>query len=227
VLEVSGLRKAFRGVTAVDGLDLSVLPGEAVGLIGENGAGKTTTLRAIMGEVSPDAGLVRIDGSPDPLARRRVGYVAQDRSLYPDLTGRENLEFIARARTLAGPALDEALDEALALAGLGPAADRLTREYSGGMGQRLSLAAAFLGRPLLVVLDEAFQGLDPGAALRFREHLVAHCEAGGAALVCSHNLDLLARVAARVVLLSGGRVDREVRGGDVAALEACFSGTEA
>ena len=222
-LEVAGLRKAFRGVPAVAGLDLTIGTDEAVALVGENGAGKTTTLRAIMGEVSPDAGIVRIDGSTEPTARRRVGYVAQDRTLYPDLTGRENLELVARARAVADSGLTDAIDAALHLADLGPAADRLTREYSGGMGQRLALAAAFLGDPLLVVLDEAFGGLDPGAALRFRRHLVAHVQAGGAALVCSHNLDLLARVASRVVLLSGGRATSEVPGGDVAALEACFS----
>jgi len=221
-LEVAGLRKRFRGVTAVDGVDLTVAPGEIVGMIGDNGAGKTTTLRAVMGEVSPDAGRVRIAGSADPAARRGVGYVAQDAGLYPDLTGRENLDFVARARGLSGEARDAAVGRALELADLGDAAERLTREYSGGMSQRLGLAAAFLGDPSLVVLDEAFVGLDPGAALRFRDHLLARAGAGGAALVCSHHLDLLAKVADRVLYLTGGRVACELPGGDVAALERCF-----
>ncbi len=224
LLHVRGIRKAFRGLRVLDGVDLSVGAGEIVGLIGDNGAGKTTTLRSVMGEVRPDAGDVLIGGDGAPEARRRVGYVAQDSALYPDLTGRENLEFLSIARGLAeGEARDAAVREALALADLGDASDRLAREYSGGMGRRLALAGAFLGGPLLVVLDEAFQGLDPGAALRFRDRLQAFAEQGGGALVCSHDLALLARVSGRVLRMAQGRVDRELPGGDVEVLERCFN----
>ena len=221
-LVLTGAEKAFRGRPAVVGVDLVVGGGEVVGLIGENGAGKSTTLRMVMGEVRPDAGEVRIGGSPSPLQRRRVGYVAQDSGLYPDLTGAENLEFLARARDLPPAERPAAFEAALELSGLGEAAHRLLREWSGGMRQRLSLAAAFLGDPILVVLDEAFQGLDPGALLTFRERLLRFAAEGGGAVVCSHNLDLLARVCGRVLLMERGRVSREIEGGDVAALEKCF-----
>lgn len=227
ILEIGGVRKAFRGLQVLDGVQMSVEAGEIVGLIGDNGAGKTTTLRSVMGEVRPDEGEIRISGaetSKDPAARRGVGYVAQDAGLYPDLTGRENLEFLAVARGLQSDSPDalKQIDTALALANLGAASDRLAREYSGGMGRRLALAGAFLGGPSLVILDEAFQGLDPGAVIRFRDRLEQFGGDGGGALVCSHDLSLLARVSARVLHMSEGKVDQELPGGDLEALERCF-----
>ncbi len=231
ILEIGGITKAFRGLRVLDGVHMTLAAGEIVGLIGDNGAGKTTTLRSVMGEVRPDEGEIRIGGtatSADPTARRRVGYVAQDAGLYPDLTGRENLEFLAVARGLPADSAEssEQIDTALALADLGDASDRLAREYSGGMGRRLALAGAFLGGPPLVILDEAFQGLDPGAVIRFRDRLEAFGEGGGGALVCSHDLSLLARVSARVLHMTEGKVAQELPGGDLEALERCFSSTD-
>lgn len=223
-----GIHKAFRRLGVLKGVELTVAPGEIVGLIGDNGAGKTTTLRSVMGEVRPDDGEIRIAGActaADPTIRRRVGYVAQDAGLYPDLTGRENLEFLAVARGLrtGTPEANDQIDVALALADLGDASDRLTREYSGGMGRRLALAGAFLGGPALVILDEAFQGLDPGAVIRFRDRVVAFGGDGGGVLVCSHDLSLLARICVRVLYMAAGRVAMELPGGDLEALERCFS----
>lgn len=222
-LDLRGLRKEFRRLKAVNGVDLRIANGELVGLIGRNGAGKSTLIRMVMGELRPDAGEVLIAGSSEAAARRGVGYVPQGASLYPDLTGRENLAFIASVREIAPDRQQAAIDAALDLAQLGEAADRLTREYSGGMRMRLSLASTMLGDPGLIILDESFEGLDPEATLRFRDQLVRHVEQGGAALLCSHNLDLLARIATRIVLMEGGCVSKILAGGDVEALEACFS----
>ncbi len=201
---VQGLRRTFGRVVAVERVDLAVAPGELVVLVGHNGAGKTTTLRVLTGELPPTEGSVHVDGidvHADPgTARRRLGYVPEFPLLFDHLTAREFLELVAALRG------EGDVEDALDFAGLGQDADRLVREYSQGMRRRTALAAAVMARPPVLVLDEALNGLDPPAAARVRDRLLALRDAGAAILLSTHVLELAERLADRIVVLARGRV---------------------
>jgi len=227
MIVVRGLTKRYGRGAGIENLDLEVRPGEVVALVGPNGAGKSTALRAVAGQVLPDAGEVLIAGvdlSRDPLAAKaRLGYLPQEPVLYPYLTGEEFLRFIARVRGVAD------IEEALALCDLGPAARRITREYSFGMQKRLALAGALLGAPSVVLLDEVFAGLDPLVAVRVAERIHAEAGRGAAVLLSGHELTVVAEVADRVAVLAQARLRRvlcsaELRTlqGESGALERAF-----
>jgi len=160
IIETCGLTRRFGALTAVSNLNLEVPAGSIYGFLGPNGAGKTTTIRMLLGLIRPDAGLVRLFGRPlasrYPILRR-VGAFVETPSIYPHLTGRENLEI---TRCLLRVPVGR-LDQALAIVGLESAADRRARDYSQGMLQRLGLALALLGEVDLLILDEPTNGLDP------------------------------------------------------------------
>lgn len=208
-IQIQGLRKEYGRVVAVEEVSFSVQPGELVALIGHNGAGKSTTIKVLTGQLLPTKGSVHIAGvdvlkNPGE-ARTKLGYVPEDPKLYDYLTCREFLELVASLRGHVG------IDEALALAGLGEDADRLIREYSQGMRRRTALAAAVLGKPPVLVLDEAINGLDPPSANRVKAGLRALCDAGSAVLLSTHVLDTVERLADRVVMLAHGRVVADER----------------
>ena len=209
-LEVRDLVKSYGRVKAVDGLSLHVDRGEWVGLIGPNGAGKSTTVEAITGQIIPDGGSISIAGhaidAASLEARRHTGYVPQSLELYPFLTGREVLEFVASARGLERSTSRPRIDQLVERFGLGDAQHRLTREYSGGMARKLAVATGLVGDPALLVLDEVLTGLDPRAASEVKEALRERVADGGAILMVTHALDTLERLAGRVVLLDHGRV---------------------
>ncbi len=216
-LRIRGLVKRFRRVEAVSGLDLDVAPGELVGLIGPNGAGKSTTVKVATGQLVADAGTVQVAGvdvGHAPIeALRRTGYVPQRVSLFPFLTGREVLEFVASARGVPAAQAEPRMDALLARFHLTDAQHRLTREYSDGMARKLAVAAALLDEPPLLVLDEALTGLDPRAVAEVKEVIAERRAQGAAVLIVSHLLDSLERIATRVVLIDHGKtqatLDRE------------------
>lgn len=209
-LAVRGLRKAYRATLAVEDASFEVAPGELCGVIGPNGAGKSTIARMLTGQILPDAGEVSIDGhriDREPLvARRLTGYVPQELSLYPFLTGRETLAFVGAVRGLARPELDATLDALLARLGLTAAQHRMAREYSEGMARKLAIGCALLGDPPLLVLDESLNGLDPRAAAELKEVLRERVAGGATVLLVSHELDVLERLCTSIVLIDGGRV---------------------
>jgi len=224
VLEVQGLKKAFRKTVAVDGVTLSAAPGELIGLIGPNGAGKSTTVKILTGQLLADAGTVTVGGVDiglDPMAGKRlIGYVPQDVELYPFLTGRELLELVAAIRGLPDAEIGGAtgpIDELLARFRLTEAQHRMTREYSEGMQRKLAICAALIGRPRVLVLDESLNGLDPRAAAEVKAVLREELARGTAVLLVSHILDVLERLCTRVVLIDQGRVVGTL---DRAALDA-------
>ena len=233
LLTVRGLRKAYASTVAVAEVSFDVHPGELLGVIGPNGAGKSTTVKAITGQLVPDAGEIavaghRIDTHPVE-ARRLTGYVPQKLALYPFLTGREILRFVAAVREVPEARAEARAAELLERLGLAEAADRLAREYSEGMARKLAVATALLSAPPLLVLDESLTGLDPRAAAEVKALVIAHVEGGGAALLVSHQLAALERLCSRVLLIARGRVDatlareeldRMLAGG--ATLEAFF-----
>ena len=210
VLEVTGLGRDFGRLRAVDTVSFSVTAGEFVGLVGPNGAGKSTTIKLLTAQLMPTRGQVRVSGVDvveDPNgARRQIGYVPEDPSLYEYLSAREMVSFAAELRG----ASDAEVTEVLELAGLGSDADRLIREYSQGMRRKTALACALVARPPLLVLDEALNGLDPPSAARVVAALKAACERGQAVLLSTHVLDTLEKVADRIVMVAAGRVLADV-----------------
>jgi ABC-2 type transport system ATP-binding protein len=197
-------------VHALRGVDLSVRVGEVVGLVGPNGAGKTTLIKIISTLLDATSGTTTVGGydvSADAVAvRKRIGLVlADDRSLYWRLTGRQNLEFFGVMQGLGWKAASRRADEMLARVGLADR-DKLVFGYSSGMRARLSIARAMLGRPPLLILDEPTRALDPVATAAVGQLLRANAAEGVAVLLSSHRLDELEAVSDRVVAIVGGAV---------------------
>jgi ABC-2 type transport system ATP-binding protein len=207
-IEVSGLSKRFgRAVVAVDDLSFTVAGGEVCGLLGPNGAGKTTTVRMLLGLVRPDGGTTAVLGEPtgpgSPVLAR-VGALVERPAFVPHLDGLTNLKQWWRAGGDAWP--PRGLDEALALADLGPALGRKVRSYSQGMRQRLGLAQALLGRPQVVVLDEPTSGLDPAEVREIRRVIRDLAGAGTTVLLSSHVLAEVEQVCTSAVVMDRGRL---------------------
>lgn len=206
---VNGLSKSFGSVKAVDGLTFDVAPGQVCGFLGPNGAGKTTTLRCLLGLVRPTAGTATFGGSkyvdlPRPLAT--VGALLDAANFHPGRSARNHLRVLCAAAGID----DRRADEVLELTGLREAADRRVAGFSTGMRQRLGLAAAILGDPPVLVLDEPATGLDPAGISWLRQLLqhMAH-ELDKTVLVSSHLLAEMEQTADRVVIISAGKLVRE------------------
>ncbi|NKY39987.1 ABC transporter ATP-binding protein [Cellulomonas septica] len=221
-LELRGLRKSFTTpagtVRAVDGLDLTIRPGEVVAFLGPNGAGKTTTIDMVLGLARPDAGSVRVLGL-DPaaaIAAGRVSAVMQTGGLLKDLTVRETLALTA---SFFGSTHD--VDDVLVRAGLTDAADRRVGSCSGGQQQRLRFGLALLPDPDLLILDEPTTGMDVGGRRDFWNAIRADAARGRTIVFATHYLEEADAYADRVVLVSHGRV---VADGSAAQVKSLASG---
>ncbi len=205
VVVCESLTKRFGTVTAVDDLSFALEPGTITGFLGPNGAGKTTTLRVLLGLAAPTRGSALIFGRPyeqlDEPARR-VGAVLEATDFHPGRSGRDHLRTLSRAVALP----DARVDEVLALVELTGAANRRVKGYSLGMRQRLGLAAALLGDPELLVLDEPANGLDPEGVRWLRDFLRAFSANGRSVLVSSHVLAEVAQTVDQVIIISHGRL---------------------
>ena len=202
---IRSLSKRYRDIVAVNDLSFSIRTGMVTGFLGPNGAGKTTTLRMLLGLAEPTAGEALVFGRRYPELdhpTRRVGAVLESTDVHPGRTGRNHL----RALALAGGISPGRVGEVLEVVELTAAADRKVREYSLGMRQRLSLAAALLGEPDLLVLDEPANGLDPAGVRWLRRSLRGLAERGRTVLVSSHMLAEAAHTVDRVVIIDRGRL---------------------
>ncbi len=224
-IDVDVVHKSFGRVTALDGVSLRVRAGTVTGLLGHNGAGKTTLIRILATLVRPDRGRARVGGydvADHPVAvRRLIGLAGQHAAIDPALTGRENLDLIARLyrvpRRLVRPRIEEVL-ERLSLTG---DADRPVRGYSGGMRRRLDLGASLVGAPAVLLLDEPSTGLDPAARLELWA-LVREMAAGGTGvLLTTQQLEEADNLATDIAVLSHGQV---VARGTPADLKARLGG---
>ncbi|MBM7490642.1 ABC-2 type transport system ATP-binding protein [Micromonospora luteifusca] len=205
---VSGLTKQYKNVRAVNNLSFTVAPGRVTGFLGPNGAGKTTTLRMLLNLVTPTAGTASISGHrytdlTNPL--RHVGAVLEASSAHKGRTGINHLRVICAAAGLP----KERADEALALVGLTPAAKRKFKGYSLGMKQRLGIAAAMLGDPRVLILDEPANGLDPEGIRWMRGFLKNLAHEGRTVLVSSHLLSEMQLLADDVVIIAAGQLVRQ------------------
>ncbi len=224
-IEVAGLRVVRGGTTVLPGLDLSVRTGTITGLLGPSGCGKTTLIRALAGVQEIDSGQVTVLGEEagSPRNRARVAYMTQASSVYPDLTVRQNLDYFA---ALHG-APTSAVEQALVDVGLTDLAARLTGDLSGGQRSRVSLAAALLADPQVLLLDEPTVGLDP-VLRRDLWQLFAHLAADGRTLLISSHVMEEASRCDEVLLMRDGRLLAQTTPADLLArtgaddLEAAF-----
>lgn len=213
ILAVSGLRKRFGATVALDGVQLSLRRREWLGLLGPNGAGKTTLVRAIVGRVRPNAGVVTLLGKPlsengaaANQLRGNLGLVPQEIALFPLLTARENLQAFARFHGVEEAARKERVDWALAWAGLEEHARRPVKTFSGGMKRRLNLGCGVLHRPEVILLDEPTEGVDPQSRERIWKMLESLRQEGASLLHTTHHLHEAEEVCDRIVIIDGGKV---------------------
>ena len=218
VLEITGLRKAFGDVVALDGCSFDVRRGQMLGLLGPNGAGKTTAMRAVFGLVRPDAGTLTWEGRViDRAARRLFGYMPEERGLYPKLPVRWQLAYLGRLHGMEADDAVAAADHWLEVFELSDRAESKVGELSHGNQQRAQLVAALIHDPELVVLDEPFAGLDPIGAASMASVLIDLARSGKAVVFSSHQLDVVEDLCRDVVILHRGRVVLEGRVRDLRA----------
>ena len=207
VVEAVGLTKRYGDLAAVDGVDLTVHRGEVFGFLGPNGAGKTTTLRMLLGLVSPTSGRASVLGRPpgDRDALRRTGSLVEGPGFYPYLSGRANLEVMARYAAVPASGVMPALD----LVDLAGRAGDKFGTYSLGMKQRLGVAAALLKDPELVILDEPTNGLDPQGMRDMRRLIADLGSQGRTVILSSHLLGEVQAICERVAVIDRGRIVTE------------------
>ena len=208
-IRVRGLHKRYGRTHALNGLDFEIPRGQLTGFLGPNGAGKTTTFRAILGLTNPNEGEIEILGMPVPSGLpeivKKVGVIVEEPGLIKSLNGRTNLAVAADTLGFGHDRIEELLD----FVGLSADAGRQTGDYSKGMRQRLALAAAMLGDPDLLILDEPLDGLDPAGQHAFRARLRDLAAEGRSVVVSSHDLADIEALADYVVVIDQGRLVTE------------------
>jgi ABC-2 type transport system ATP-binding protein len=213
MLEVNGITKRYGDRTAVDDLSFTVRPGVVTGFVGPNGAGKSTTLRIAVGLTRADRGQVLVDGRPyaeHPAPLRDVGALLDARAVHPRRTARRHLRIMAATNGIPG----SRVDDVLGLVGLADAANRFPGGFSLGMSQRLGIAAALLGDPATVLLDEPVNGLDPEGIRWVRELLRSLAAEGRTVFLSSHLMSEMALTADQLVIIGRGRLLADVSTAD-------------
>lgn len=229
MLQIKQLTKHYGTKTAVDGLTLTIQPGEIYGFLGPNGAGKTTTLKCCCGILQPDSGEVLVDGvsmQKEPLrAKRKLAYLPDDPKLYEYMTGIQYLDFIADVYGVSDAARAERTRIYSERFDLNDALSQPIGAYSHGMKQKLAIISALLHAPKLILMDEPFVGLDPLASHQLKQTMRAFCDAGGTIFFSTHVLEVAEKLCDRVAIIKNGTLVRsglieKVRGD--ASLETVF-----
>jgi ABC-2 type transport system ATP-binding protein len=205
MIQVHELVKRYGAKTAVDGLDFTIRPGVVTGFLGPNGAGKSTTMRVIVGLDAPTSGSATVNGRKYREHRaplQEAGVLLEARSIHPGRTARSHLRGLALTHGIPARRVDEVID----LAGLSAVAHKRAGEFSLGMGQRLGIAAALLGDPETIMLDEPVNGLDPEGVLWIRNLLTRLAAEGRTVFVSSHLMSEMAQTATSLIIVGGGRL---------------------
>jgi len=211
IIQTQELTRRYGRQTAVDGLTLEINEREIFGFLGPNGAGKTTTILMLLGLTEPTAGHARVlsvDPAHDPLQiKRQVGYLPENVGFYDDLTGRENLRYMARLNQLPEAEGHVKIEEALATVGLNGEGEKLVGAYSRGMRQRLGIAELLIKEPKLLILDEPTLGLDPDGTNKMLDLIVSLSrDRGITVMLSSHQLEQVQRICTRVGIMIKGKL---------------------
>ena len=218
MLELRGLTRRYGEVVALDDLSFSVREGQMFGFVGPNGAGKTTAMRIVLGVLEPDAGEVRWRGQPvDAQTRQRMGYMPEERGLYPKMRVRDQLEYFARLHGLSPKDARDSTTYWTERLGVAERSGDRVEQLSLGNQQRVQLAAALVHDPEVLVLDEPFSGLDPVGVDVLSEILRRQADDGAPVVFSSHQLELVERLCESVVMIDRGRI---VASGRIADLRA-------
>jgi ABC-2 type transport system ATP-binding protein len=224
-IETRGLTRRFDDFTAVDEIDLRVERGTFYGFLGPNGAGKSTTIKMLTGLLAPSEGEILVlernmlDTKQALDAKRHVGVIAENLSLFDNLTAREYLTFVGRMYLLARETIRQRAEELLSLLGLAGEEKKLTLEYSHGMKKKLALAAALLPNPDLLFLDEPFEGVDAITSRVIRDLLAGYVARGSTVFLTSHVLEIVEKLCTHVgIIVKGALVEQasmeKIRQGD-------------
>jgi ABC-2 type transport system ATP-binding protein len=207
MLEVAGLSKRFGERVALEDVSFAIRPGEVFGFVGANGAGKTTTMRIMLGVLRADAGTVTWQGKAiDAEARRRIGYMPEERGLYPKMKVGEQLEYLAELHGLPRREARRSVQAWTDRLGVAARRDDSVHKLSLGNQQRVQLAAALVHDPDMLVLDEPFSGLDPVAVDVMSDVLREKAASGVPVIFSSHQLELVERISQRVGIIAAGRM---------------------
>lgn len=212
---LKNISKSFEHIHAVRDVSFSVENGTLCGLLGPNGAGKSTLFKMMMGLLEPDSGEITLAGKVVTFGeveyKRKIGYAPESAILYEYLTGMEFLAFIAAAKEIPKGMRQEQIDYWLSFFDLSTKAGELIINYSHGMRRKLSLSAALLGEPEILLLDEATNGLDPESSFNLKEYLRKFCSKGGTVLFSSHIIETVEHLCDRIIIMHQGRVLLEMR----------------
>lgn len=212
-ISVKGLRKSFKNLTVLDGIDFDIKKGTIFALLGSNGAGKTTTINILSTLLLPDKGTARISGfdvvNEVDKVRSLIGLTGQYAALDEYLTGKENLQMIGRLYHLSHRDIKQRTQELLELFDLVDAANRAVKTYSGGMRRRLDLAVSLIASPPIIFLDEPTTGLDPSSRLIMWDTIKQLAESGTTILLTTQDMDEADHLASRILVLNGGKIIAE------------------
>jgi ABC-2 type transport system ATP-binding protein len=207
MIRINDLKKNYGNVQALQSINLELNSGEILGLVGANGAGKSTLIKCLVGLVRPDSGTILRQGRAFSWTDKKdLGYAAESPLLYDYLTGQEFLRFVGEIRNMDNRLLSRRIDYYLELFCLHEKSTELIADYSHGMRQKISLAAALLSEPAILLVDEPTNGLDPESVFNLKNELQRLCRQGTAVLFSSHMLDTVEKICRRVAVLHHGRL---------------------
>lgn len=210
LLQVESIKKYFKQIKAVDGISFDINKGEVLGLLGPNGAGKSTTISMISTLLKPDSGTIRYEGKDivkKPSAiQKHLGYVPQEIALYPNLNGRENLEFWGRTYGLRGKLLKERVEEVSEIIGITERLKGKVEQYSGGMKRRLNIGAALLHKPELIIMDEPTVGIDPQSRKHILDTVLELNKQGMTVIYTSHYMEEVEYLCNTICIMDNGKI---------------------
>jgi ABC-2 type transport system ATP-binding protein len=213
IAEMKDIMKHYGETVALDHLDLAIHEGEIRGLLGPNGAGKTTAIRALCGLIKADSGSIQVFGQRQSVdnitAKRGMGLVTQEITVFSDLSARENLRYFGQLYGLRGAALEESVDRVLDFVGLTEHGKKRPKKFSGGMQRRLNIGCALVHRPRLLVMDEPTVGIDPQSRNHILESVKRIAAEGTTVLYTSHYMEEVQAVCDRISIMDAGRVIAE------------------
>lgn len=205
ILEIKNLRKKFKDVQALDGIEISIEKGDIHGILGPNGAGKSTTMNCILGLIKPESGEIKFEGGYDLKAwKQNIGYVPQDLALYEELSAEENVSFFCSLYKLKN--IREKVDNALKFVGLSDVRKKKVSEFSGGMKRRLNLACGIVHEPKLIIMDEPTVGIDPQSRNKIMENVKKLNESGATIIYTTHYMPEVEEICNKITIVDHGKV---------------------